>query len=922
MDLPYAQVIVDLSAEANQHLMVEVYDYAGNTATYKLNLNPGELEAGVQSLDIAPESAKLIPNSSVSFTVNAQPWGTNDEVTWSSSDASVAVVDENGVVTGVDEGTATITATSVENPLVTASAEITVEYFDKEYNALIMDADANTWFAAFSTKDVTKGDPVYDKLAQADVELTSVSYDAAGEVLYAASLTGDFASQLYTVDPATFELTPVGTESEVAFLDMAPAPTVWPLASENENATLVTCFGSYLVGIDTVTGQYSGVLDVSDYIDGDYLVGLAYESSDDSYGMDDYYFIVDNLGHLYYLDLWYTDYFGLYPFCNTVGQIGDGVGYDHYNSLFFDGADLLWARFNNTDEPVELIAVEDVMGEGNVYHLGFFGENDWPVSGLFLLADDEVPVVDGKSDLFADEKENISEMSPVALGDEITRVGRVEYVKGGVHAVTGRSFANDSIQAITVDEPEDTDDATITLTADEASTNGLYTVEYDASKLELQSAESKVAAYSRINQSEEGKVVFGFATLDEIAQDDELLVLTFTKKEGCGETEVTVTTNEINDTAPAAEETITVGEYTWTGPEWTWTEDCSGAKAVFTAVEDETVTQEVEAAVTSETVDATCEEAGSTTYTATAEFEGVTYTGTKVVELEALGHSWGEPQWTWDEDHTTAKATFTCQNDETHTQTVEGTVTVKEVADEENGDKTVYTATIEFEGETYTDVQEVPVSEDEPEEPADEPSEEPAEEEPGEEEPGDELVLPFTDVNVGDWFYDDVFETWKAGLIKGTSDTTFSPADNVTRAQIVTILYRLDGSHKSSTPVKFLDVAKDAYYYDAVAWASANGIVLGMSETEFAPNLDITREQFTAIMYRYARYRGNTDVPAGELTGFADADSVSSWAKDAMSWSFGKGILKGMGDGKIEPQGTTTRAQAAAFFHRLMKVLG
>ena len=98
--------------------------------------------------------------------------------------------------------------------------------------------------------------------------------------------------------------------------------------------------------------------------------------------------------------------------------------------------------------------------------------------------------------------------------------------------------------------------------------------------------------------------------------------------------------------------------------------------------------------------------------------------------------------------------------------------------------------------------------------------------------------------------------------------------------------------------------------------------LLGMSETEFAPNLDITREQFTAIMYRYARYRGNTDVPAGELTGFADADSVSSWAKDAMSWSFGKGILKGMGDGKIEPQGTTTRAQAAAFFHRLMKVLG
>ena len=116
-------------------------------------------------------------------------------------------------------------------------------------------------------------------------------------------------------------------------------------------------------------------------------------------------------------------------------------------------------------------------------------------------------------------------------------------------------------------------------------------------------------------------------------------------------------------------------------------------------------------------------------------------------------------------------------------------------------------------------------------------------------------MLPFTDVREADWFYDDVVYAYENGLFSGTSDTTFSPNASMTRAMLVTVLYRLEGQPTVSGRSGFSDVKLNSYYEDAVTWAADNGIVNGTGATTFSPNANVTREQMAAILYRYAQYK-------------------------------------------------------------------
>lgn len=182
--------------------------------------------------------------------------------------------------------------------------------------------------------------------------------------------------------------------------------------------------------------------------------------------------------------------------------------------------------------------------------------------------------------------------------------------------------------------------------------------------------------------------------------------------------------------------------------------------------------------------------------------------------------------------------------------------------------------------------------------------------------------LPFTDVGMQDWFYDAVQYTYEKKLMTGTGETTFTPGGTTSRGMIVTILHRLEGK-PAADGADFADVAGGAYYADAVAWASANGIVNGYGEGTFGPDDAITREQAAAILYRYVQYR-NMDVSRkGELSGFADAGQVSSFAEEAMGWAFGAKLITGVSDTELSPQGSTTRAQMATILMRLCEeVLG
>ncbi len=186
--------------------------------------------------------------------------------------------------------------------------------------------------------------------------------------------------------------------------------------------------------------------------------------------------------------------------------------------------------------------------------------------------------------------------------------------------------------------------------------------------------------------------------------------------------------------------------------------------------------------------------------------------------------------------------------------------------------------------------------------------------------PVGESGLPFTDVTEGDWFYGCVEYVYENGLMDGVSDTTFEPNGEVTRAQLVTILWRLDGEPVVNYLLSFTDVESGEWYTEAVRWAASEGIVEGVSDTEFAPNAPVTREQFAAILYRYAQYKGMDVVTLEEnLNGFSDNSSISSYAVQAMNWSVGQGILTGVTDATLEPQGTATRAQCAAMLMRFVE---
>ena len=175
--------------------------------------------------------------------------------------------------------------------------------------------------------------------------------------------------------------------------------------------------------------------------------------------------------------------------------------------------------------------------------------------------------------------------------------------------------------------------------------------------------------------------------------------------------------------------------------------------------------------------------------------------------------------------------------------------------------------------------------------------------------------LPFTDVHETDWFYNDVLFVYEEGLFAGTSDTTFSPNAAMTRAMLVTVLYRLEGEPAVSGRSGFSDVTFNSYYEDAVTWAADNGIVNGTSITTFSPNANVTREQMAAILYRYAQYKKYNTAASSSLNSFSDHTSVSGYAVASLQWSVAEKLVNGS-NGKLMPTGNASRAQVAAILHR------
>lgn len=174
----------------------------------------------------------------------------------------------------------------------------------------------------------------------------------------------------------------------------------------------------------------------------------------------------------------------------------------------------------------------------------------------------------------------------------------------------------------------------------------------------------------------------------------------------------------------------------------------------------------------------------------------------------------------------------------------------------------------------------------------------------------------YWDVWSDDWFNDAVEYVSDAGLMSGVGSGCFAPEGEVTRAMIVTVIYRMEGSPYVAGPSPFADVAAGSWYERAVAWAASQGIVSGYSETVFAPADPISREQMAAVFFRYADYRGFDVSELADISSFADAEEVHDWAFDALSWANAAGLINGVSENLLAPQGRSTRAQAAAILMR------
>ena len=178
----------------------------------------------------------------------------------------------------------------------------------------------------------------------------------------------------------------------------------------------------------------------------------------------------------------------------------------------------------------------------------------------------------------------------------------------------------------------------------------------------------------------------------------------------------------------------------------------------------------------------------------------------------------------------------------------------------------------------------------------------------------------FADVPDGYWGAEAVAFAASRGLLQGVGGNRFDPDGVLTRAMLVTVLYRLEGQPEGAEAA-FSDVAVEAWYASAAAWAAEAGIANGVSGGAFAPERSITRQELAAMLYRYAGYAGLDTSARQPLTAFADGAERAGWAEEALSWALATGLLTGKDGGRLDPAGNASRAEVAAVLERLVGLM-
>ena len=937
--------------------------------------------------------------------------GSTNELTWRSANPDVATV-ENGVITGAGEGTTTVTVTTAAvnaaGEHVSKDINVTVKGYvnvDATVNAQVTNENGTAWSQIdLGTKAITA------KSGYTATQFYGAGYSAGA--LWGTDIY-DEAGHIYKVNATTFEESQ-GSECSTSYAirDVAENPAVsFTLTEENGTKHSATTFGDpiYISNsdglyelVDYVEGSISGWRASTSYTD---LVAIAYIgditvdvvnnmlgdnpiTECDAGTTCHVYYVLNADGDLYQfitVPIWDTtaaagEEVSASLVRGLLGNIGmtfedtmnvsmDYISLADSNGLLIaDATDASIYYANLTQQDAETHAIptgkvcklDGVTGISGLYSAAPTASGDSIPADLLKMMgiETKAPVnvakvqapAKGEEDGYALETGALISMrsdSMTALDvSEMSSKARLESAGEAVNASTG------SLNALKVKQTErpqsikpSTGDAanhvlTVTISDDVAVTNGKYVVEYDPAKVTLTSKTSS-QAYKSFNVDEtNGKITFAFAAEEAVAANTTLATLTFSYGDYVN-TEITVKALERNEVSPVEgdEKVIKIEdevEHKYGEPTWNWT-GVESATATFTCEHDATHTQVVNATITSEvTKPATCTEDGVRTYTATVTFEGKTYTDTKTETIKATGeHTWDEGKVTT-EPTCTEKGikTYTCKKcDATKTEEInplghdyvtkriEPTCTEDgklEEACSRCGD-VKYSRVIPATGHNFRKNAQTGkyvcencgkvLGESE----NTKPTKPTTPTKPGK----DDTKFPFIDVSKNDRYYDAVDYLYNNGIMNGTTDTLFSPNAELTRAMVVTILYRAQGKPAVSTSGSFKDVAAGRYYTEAVEWAAANNIVKGFTDGTFKPDEPVTREQLAAFISRYAEYNGIEIVAAD---GKLDADAVvSNWAKKNVEWAVAEGILTSA-QAKNATQNATRAEVAMALYTYLTKV--
>ena len=581
-------------AEGVDHLLVQVADYADNTATYKINLNKEEL-SGPVSVTLDKQSIKMYKGGTAALNAEVSPFGVKpDGVTWKSSDETVATVNERGIVTGVNKGTATITAASIKDPTATASCVVTVQTVDTTLVGALMDTNGD---AQFYTWDM-EHDTTWKKLVNFETtkSVSASTFDARTGNVYLQD--GSFNINKMDLDTGKTLATYPGFEGEIPMWDMEYSLVY----STEAKPMLASVYATYFLSPKPVDNLDLSAFDLGLYLwlfaDASYFTAVtslgANKIDTDDDGVKDtdteLFLALDDAGNIWTMNVYPTkdEKTGKDTWGASFGIIESNlanVGYaanptddgDLYDSLYatVEGQELVLylANFTGDASHVYRILLNEDTGKWEAADIGNFGDGVWPatlVGTMYHANEDAAKAVNAAMSKTTVHTAQAVEMTPAQI--QRYNGAETQAAKGSLNTAApvaavvnlpmGDAAENATASNVTVSADEKT--VTVNVLAKDAATNGLFTVDYDAANLTLTNVAFNTQYSSYKDAS--GKVTLGYVDLNGVTAGSTVATLTFTVKDptALDKINVTVTETERNDQTVNNAETLTADLHTET----------------------------------------------------------------------------------------------------------------------------------------------------------------------------------------------------------------------------------------------------------------------------------------------------------------------------------------------------------------------